>query len=411
MTTLQSILERALPQGDLALLRSIGDRAAEVGLPLYLVGGSVRDLLLGRAVKDLDLVVEGDASLLAFEAAKVLGGEVVSYSRFGTATVKLDGRRLDLATARREVYTRPGALPRVSPGTILEDLGRRDFSINAMALSLTSPRFGELLDIYGGMKDLQSGLVRVLHDRSFIDDATRILRAIRYEQRLGFRLETQTKRLLLQALKAGMMDTISGDRIRRELELILKEEHPYPPLLRAARLGVLWAIYQPLGDGPALRRLREAKGLEPLVYLAALAYPLSQEEAEGFIKRLNMPSRWAQVVRHTLGIKEREKELAEPSLPPERLCQLLDDHQPPAIRACALLAAERAARERLHLYLQRLRYVKPVLNGRELLALGVPQGPMVGELLRRLRRERLRGRVCTKEEGEAFVREFLAKGE
>ncbi len=404
-SSLLPLLESRLPPPLLMLLRSLRELATELDIPFYLVGGSVRDLLIGSPVKDLDLVVEGDASVLAFEAAKRLSGEVVSYEQFGTATLKVGAQRLDLATARTERYPRPGALPVVTPSTIHEDLGRRDFSINAIAVRLSGPQAGEVLDPFGGRSDLDRGLVRVLHDRSFVDDATRILRAVRYEQRLGFRLEEMTERLLRQALDAGMLDTISGDRVRRELALVFQEPQPSRALRRMAGLGVLGAIYPPLAE--AALPEDEAQPSGPLVYLGLLSYHLTPEQAQGFIHRLNMPSAWAKVVRDTVQVREREGALARPGLSNTALWELLEELALPALEAAATLTASPRARERLRLYLDRLRHVRPSLNGRDLLRMGVPQGPMVGELLRELRRARLEGDVATRADEERLVRTRL----
>ena len=162
-------------------------------MPLYLVGGPVRDLVLGRSSEDLDLVVEGDAARLAGKVGERLSAKVVIHRRFGTATVKVDKNRLDLATARKETYSRSGALPKVMPGSIAEDLHRRDFTVNAMALGISGPLAGELLDPTSGLKDIEQGIIRSIHRGSFQDDATRIFRAVRYEQRLGFRMATETR--------------------------------------------------------------------------------------------------------------------------------------------------------------------------------------------------------------------------
>ncbi|GAI51444.1 unnamed protein product, partial [marine sediment metagenome] len=214
---LSSQLEEYLPQQILKLVKDAGEKASKLGQELYLVGGAVRDLFLGRANFDLDLVVEGDAIKLAQELAKDGQAKLTVHPRFGTAKLSYTDFSLDLATARRETYSQPGALPTVQPGSLTDDLRRRDFSINAMALCLTPDRFGELVDLYHSKDDLDNGLIRILHPRSFIDDATRILRGLRYEQRLGFKLEPKTAELLRR--DAAMLDTISGDRIRHELEL------------------------------------------------------------------------------------------------------------------------------------------------------------------------------------------------
>ena len=202
-------------------MRLAGELAQKRGQKLYLVGGVVRDLLLGRENFDLDLVVEGDAIALAQELAEARQCKLVTHQRFGTAKLTWDGGSADLATARSETYAKACALPTVNPSTIRDDLLRRDFTINAMAVALTPDLYGQLLDLYGGLSDLEGKLVRVLHGKSFIDDATRIWRAIRYEQRLSFHLESETLELVKR--DAGYLKKVSGDRIRHELELILKE--------------------------------------------------------------------------------------------------------------------------------------------------------------------------------------------
>src|SRR4030042_521069 len=178
-----------LPQRIFNLLRDAGDKANKMGQEMFLVGGGVRDLFLGRPNFDLDLVIEGDAIKLAQELAKSSRVKLIVHRCFGTAKLNFSDFTLDIAAARRETYSRPGALPDVQPGTINDDLFRRDFSVNAMALCLAPERFGELIDLYHGQDDIANRLIRVLHPNSFIDDATRIFRAIRYEQRLGFTLE------------------------------------------------------------------------------------------------------------------------------------------------------------------------------------------------------------------------------
>ena len=429
------------------LLKAIAEKAAAIDMALYLVGGSVRDMLLGMPVKDLDIVVEGNAATLAFEVSKELSGDVPAYSQFGTAMVKLEGQRFDLATARQETYLRPGALPRVTPSTIQEDLGRRDFSVNAMAIALSGfPQPGRLLDPYGGKDDLRLGLIRILHPMSFVDDATRILRAVRYEQRLSqaqglnFRLEEKTERLLLKAAEGGMLNTVSGDRIRHELELMFDEEHPHPPLSRCGELGILRAIHLPLGDGSGVGVLADHTAANaPLTCLAALSYPLMAHEGEAFIHRLRMPSRWAKVVRDTIAVRLKSlsssevkdgsdpstgsgqapstslraeapasrSHIGEPSLPSSHLCSFLDQLSLTSVQVNALLSESPPVKEALDLYLAELRHVKPSLNGMDLISLGVAQGPLVGEVLRELKDARIEGRITTREEEIQLAKEYI----
>ncbi|MCK5124542.1 MAG: hypothetical protein KAQ82_04875, partial [Dehalococcoidia bacterium] len=189
-------IEQYLPRQLLELVNDISRQAAERGERVYLVGGVVRDLLLGYPNLDLDLVVEGDAVKLAQQVAETSQAKLLAHHRFGTAKLRYENFTMDLATARKETYAKPGALPTVTPGTLKDDLVRRDFSINAMAISLASDDYEELVDPYQGKNDLEHRLIRILHPGSFSNDATRILRAVRYEQRLGFELETLTAQLL-----------------------------------------------------------------------------------------------------------------------------------------------------------------------------------------------------------------------
>ena len=415
-SNLLPVVGASLPPGTFELLKAIAWKATETDMPLYLVGGSVRDILLATPVKDLDMVVEGDAAVFAFEVANELGGDVLTYSQFGTATVKLQGQRFDLATARQETYLRPGALPSVTPSTIQQDLGRRDFSINSLAIALAGPESGRLLDPFGYGEDLELGLIRVLHPGSFIDDPTRILRAVRYEQRLNFRLEADTHRLLLEAVEGGLLDAVSGARIRRELEPMFQEERPYLPISRSGELGVLRAIHPSLGNGFQVKeKMGHGTKNSPLEYLAALAYRLSVEESEAFIHRLRLPSRWAKVVRDTIAVRLMSGiegasglVLGKLGVTLSHLCSVLDQFSPVSVRVNALLSESVENSQALECYLTALRHVKPALNGRDLISLGVAQGPPVGELMRQLRNARIDGSIATREEEMQLVKEYVS---
>jgi tRNA nucleotidyltransferase (CCA-adding enzyme) len=225
-------INKQLPAELVDFMRLAGGVATELQQKLYLVGGVVRDLLLERSNLDLDLVVEGDAIKTAEDLAKRKKGKIIAHTRFGTAKIKWDKWSVDIATSRGESYDKPGALPTVRPVDIQSDLARRDFTINAMAVHLNPLRYGELIDLFKGREDLEKKLVRVLYDATFKDDATRIWRAVRYEQRLEFRIESHTLDLLKRDI--SYLDTISSDRIRHELELCLEEEKPEKVLLRAS---------------------------------------------------------------------------------------------------------------------------------------------------------------------------------
>lgn len=394
----------------LGRLRSdVLSEAVEIGVmhsvPIYLVGGAVRDLLMGEPVADLDITVERDASTVAYELAARLSGRVVSRSQFGTFKVDMAGESVDVVTSRRETYRRPGALPTVSPSSIDDDLQRRDFTINAMALRL-APEPVAVLDPCKGQDDIRSRTIRVLHDGSFRDDATRMLRAIRYEQRLGFRLSHETEALLMS--NASYLDTISGDRLRREISIIFKEEKAPAILLRAAHLGLLAALYQHLPSEEELEcRLSavpaSAHNRNPRSYLALLSGTMSESQAGEFIQRLKMPLTEAKAVRDAVKARTAVASL-DPKESPSRIVAALQGLDPHALQVTALLSPDEASSGIVLRYLNEWRHVKPRLNGRDLASLGIPQGPRVGLLLERLRDARIEGEINTREEEEAFVR-------
>ena len=376
----------------------------------------MRDAALGLPVKDLDFVLEGDAIDLARTLAEELGWETVVHHRFGTASLASVGSKVDLVTARREGYETPGALPRVIPGSIQEDLARRDFSINALALPLYEPQ-PQIMDLHQGMDDLRRGVVRVLHANSFVDDPTRIIRAIRYEQRLGFRLEGETENHLRNALAQGAMNTVSGDRLRHELERILEEDRPAPALKRASEMGVFQALHPAWQEGVQLSRLEEGlanlgpveRPLLSLAFLAGLVYPVPAQAAFGIARRLNLTSLQNSVVQDTVALRQLETTLSGQSLSRSEVFQHLQGLNEAAVMAVAALCDNGLARERLTEYLQELRFVRPVLDGAAVVALGVEPGPAVGHLIKKLRNARLDRRVQSEEEERQLVRRVLAK--
>ena len=388
-----------------ALLGQVQRLADEYGVSAYLVGGPVRDSLLGLRVKDLDVSVVGDAPALAARLADAAGGRLTVHRRFGTATVATDDAVIDLVTARRETYHRPGSLPDVQPGSISDDLARRDFTINAMAVPL-SGNLGQVADYHGGQDDLRSGVIRVLHHRSFSDDPTRIVRAVRYAGRLGFSIDDDTLQLLRDALP-GAMSTVSGDRVRHELDRIFREDRPLPVLRLADKLGVLTSIHRPLTVDHLSDVVVRKRPPGPLVWLAALAWALPRHEASGFSARVNAPSDWARVVEDTVALRERIDRLDEPQITPSSVCALLDGLAPESLSAARFLAPLRVA-ERIDRYRSEWWSVAPVLRGTDLLELGVPAGPAVGEALRALRKARLDGETHSVEDEERLARKWAS---
>jgi tRNA nucleotidyltransferase (CCA-adding enzyme) len=385
--------------------------ADEHGHTLYLVGGGLRDLVLGRRQADIDLVGESRIVSLAERAAIALGGRWVKHRAFGTVTVEGPGLRLDLAMARAEKYARPGALPKVRPASISDDLARRDFSINAMALALCGRQRGQLLDPFDGMSDIAGGLVRVLHDRSFIDDATRILRAVRYETRFSFAIEEKTLALLRRDLP--YLDTISGARLRHELLRLLAEDEPEKGLLRCQELGVLAAVHKALrfddGLAMAFRRARQAgqASPQPELYLALLGTRLSPDDAEAVALRLALSKRQQQALQGAAELAQLLPWLSQADVRPSQVVERLKPYPLSAVQAWVLVASQPAARQTLAHYLKQWRYVKPSLDGRALERLGVVRGPGMGAVLRLLKAARLDGQASSRQEEVDLVRGVL----
>ncbi|MFC1979548.1 CCA tRNA nucleotidyltransferase [Chloroflexota bacterium] len=407
-------IEKQLPPELVKFMQAAGDVAYNQGQSTYLVGGVVRDLLLGKPNFDLDLVVEGNAITLAQQLNQARQGKFITHPRFNTAKLQWDRWSVDLATARSEIYTKPGALPTVKPGSIDSDLARRDFTINTMAIRLDSNHYGELIDLHGGRDDLRHKLVRVLHERSFVDDATRIWRGLRYEQRLDFQIEPATLRLLKRDIP--MLDTISGDRMRHELELVLKEEFPEKALCRADELGVLRKLHPFLKDnGWLAEKFGQARQLTspnppPVgLYLALLAYCLNEEQREQLILRLRLPKALAQILRDTASIKAKVESLDNPQFAPSRIYRLLHGYSPLAITANVLASDSPVVSKHIQLFLNKLRFVRTALTGDDLKRMGVATGPRIKEMLNQLHEARLDGKVTSKRGEMEMVRGWVGK--
>jgi tRNA nucleotidyltransferase (CCA-adding enzyme) len=414
-------LDSFLTPESLALVRLVRAEAERLDLPLYMVGGSVRDLLLGRPIKDIDFTVEGDAAKLAEAILRKYAGKVVFHSRFGTATWTLDDttfRRLnvpllgaaafppflDLISARAETYAKPGALPTVKRSTIDDDLRRRDFTINAMALRLDGRYYGQLHDPLGGQADLEHGMIKALHERSFVDDPTRMFRAVRYRDRYGFRLERRTFDLINDEARA-VLSGLSGERLRHEFDMIFEEERPSAMLQQLAELDLLAPIDPPLRQAnfqlPFIKILPEEFGeitIPDIVsWKRTLGWilwliPLSAFDIEALSKRLDFS---AHLTRSALAGAKLLAEL--PSLvnwQPSQWTFYLEGLPSISVYAVYLVRMESALRN----YLVAWRKVKPSLTGDDLKHRGLQPGPRFAEILRQLRAARLDGEVVSREE-------------
>ena len=406
-------LESRLVPAQLCLLRRVSSFSTEQRVSLYLVGGTVRDMLAGGRPADLDLVVVRPHPHYASMLAEWLDGELAGHSQFATFKLRAGGIELDLASARSESYAHPGALPTVSPGDIQDDMARRDFSINAMAVSMEAATWGDLLDPFRGWDDLRRGVIRALHSNSFVDDATRILRAVRYAGRLGFRLEAETGQLLRRNLR--YLDSIGGDRLRHEMELVLREPKMVQILETSDKLGVLAAVHPALKiDNTLLDGVRRSP-VGPdvdgaLALLAALISRSDDRQIAGLAARLNLEGRWARVARDVSQMGEAHKKLKHTKKRPSQTVKLLRNLDIAVVKGWSIATDDLVVRGRLELYLSELRHVRPLLGGDDLMALGVPEGPVVGEILERLLTARLDGLLSTRQDEENMVARSLRRG-
>ncbi len=405
-------IESALPVQLQQLLNTTGGLAAKRKEAAFLVGGVVRDMLLNRKTTDLDVVIEGEAIPVAKAVARQHKCRLQTHPRFGTAKITTANHVLDLVTARSETYAFPGALPTVQPATIIDDLARRDFTVNAMALLLSPDKFGELLDPHGGQQDLDRKRIRILYPASFIDDPTRILRAVRYEQRLGFSLEAETEKQLRQHVHG--LGNVSGARLWNELKRVLEEAEPESSFYRADYLGVLPVLFPPFRISDQLgHHFRQARNSGdrslslPAIYLAILSFRFTPEEAAQFPSRFNCPKWASRTVRDTVQLRNTAVSLSRADMPPGQIDRILRDYQPEAIKGVSIAVESPLLENRLTLYLDRLRYVKCELDGNDLLAMGVPAGRRLGQTIRRLREARLDGTVTTREEEQSLVSRWL----
>jgi tRNA nucleotidyltransferase (CCA-adding enzyme) len=421
-------------QARLWLLRAAGKIGVGMGAPAYAVGGFVRDLLLGAsarpALPDVDLVVEGDGVAFARRLAEEIGGTLLVHGSFGTASIEggrapagagLDGSalgRVDVASARRERYAAAGALPEVAPAGLCEDLRRRDFSMNAMAIALDPGRFGHLLDPLGGRRDVRARIVRTLRPLAFVEDPTRVIRAARYAARLGFRLEAATRAAIRLAVQRPGYLALSGPRLWHELELVAAE----PRARKAFELLVRWKATSlwNLG-GVSSGRLARAERL----FRWAKAAGVAVDPAELFLLALFLGRPVAVIGRclDRLALTGEPRarleagamaaplarRLEAPRLRPSEVDEVLAPAPEPAVLAAWLRGGARA-RRRIQWYLARGRAVRPGLTGEDLLALGVPRGTRVGSALAMLRRYRLDRAVGSLAEERELVKEWLTSG-
>jgi tRNA nucleotidyltransferase (CCA-adding enzyme) len=390
---------------------------AEHAEGVYLVGGTVRDILLGEPSFDVDIAVEGDALALAHALADVLGGRVRPHEKFGTAVVVYgDGERVDVVTARTEFYDAPGALPAVEHATIREDLFRRDFTINAMAASLKGDDFGRLVDPFGGRADLEARRIRVLHNLSFIDDPTRIFRAIRYENRYGFRMDDHTAALARGCIEMGLVGDLSSPRLGDELLKLLEEREIGHSIRRLAELHAAHAVHPRLAADEEtielidrLRSLNDEFALGIPAWrlgLAALVRRFPPGEVYDWLGRLKVRRKDADLIAKAVTVGPRIAErLGSEALDAAELVALAEPYAPDA----PLFAVALSDDERLRGYFRTLHGIRLEITGADLADLGLEESPRVGEILAELRRRKLNGQLDGRDSELQAARELIAQ--
>ena len=413
---LHAMLKKRLPESVFQLLKEIGNAAQEMGHKIYLVGGMVRDLLLHRENMDLDLVVEGDGIEFAERFAMTHSAEVATHRQFGTARLLFrDGSRIDVATARTESYHAPAALPQVLGGILRQDLYRRDFTINTLAIDLSPDRFGYMIDYFGGWEDLHQGTIRVLHGLSFIDDPTRALRAIRFATRFNFSISQDTERLIRSAVESDVLDKLSGKRLWAELKNLLEEEHPIPAIQLLHDYKLLPAIHPDVVlDSFLLELLYEVQNVlswfrlnffkeEPveswLLYLMALLEKLDRQERMEVAARLQLTARVQEILRfyksNTKDIRARLLSRFEPK--PGDIYFALQEFPREIILYGLARSSEEVIRRQILSYFQGYQAAKLKITGDDILRLGISPGPKIKEILASVLRAYLNGEAPTRE--------------
>ncbi len=414
-----------LPPDVVDLVKRIGELADDNGIRAYVVGGFVRDMLLGTRNLDIDVVVEGDAIVFAEAAAQRLGGRVKIHRRFGTAILVISkSLHIDITSARTEYYARPGALPTVERSSLRQDLFRRDFSINAMAVCLNPDSLGQIADPFGGLKDLERKSLRVLHTLSFIEDPTRVMRAARFEERYDFRLDPMSEDLARRAIEMQLLDEVSGARIREELLDIIDEEDPASIFARLQDIGVLQTVVHPgakpqmviesiRASSDAYDRIAPLFPRAPrrrLVLIAAMVTTAGRQPAERWLKHMRFGREYSE---GALVAAERTPELLLKlrdgrKMSDSRLFRLLKSVPDPAMLVL-WGSGDARVRERIEHYLIDLARIKPSITGDDLTALGLSPGPLYSAILAEAFDMRLDGHVTGRDQELANLERLIAK--
>ena len=413
------------------LIGIIARQAQQENIAIYLVGGVVRDLLAGRKNLDIDFVLEGDAIAFARHLARRFGGSLRRHEAFGTAKWILDSgaadkmalpldqlpHHIDLAAARSERYEQPAALPTVQPSDIKRDLQRRDFTINTLAIQLSPlDEMGRILDFYGGLADLNRGCIRALHERSFIDDPTRMFRALRFARRLNFTVAPRTMQWMNDALP--LLERTTGARLQNEIRLILYEPRPEDIILELQTLGILKNTDKAWRVSPQLpiwfERCREqtipwqnATRDLPHLYWHVMMTGINPYYVRVICKDLELPSSLAQSIAAGASLIADAAELQDPSLRPSEITQFLENKPSAALQAAWLVMDAPTARQRIADFMNLWRKQRPTINGNDLTKMGLRPGPHYRMILEWLRFAWIDGKIQSEAEERALLNQLL----
>ena len=421
--SVRRLIEELFPEELSKKLRLAGQVAGTRGEDVYLVGGAVRDILLRIPNLDIDLVVEGNGITFAEElASKMTACRVRSHEKFRTAVLLFDdGFKIDVATARHEYYARPGALPTVEMSSIRRDLYRRDFTMNTLAVNLNPQKFGKVIDFFGGARDIKERVIRVLHNLAFVEDPTRILRALRFSSRFRFTIGKHTLNLMKRALQMRIFDRIEGKRILNELIHLLEEKNPLPGIVLMSDFGVFQALHPAMEFTPKVRELVEGvfsvlswwKYLfldDPiekwLVYFLALSDSMSDEAFREVTARFSVaPSKSASLLKERVVLRRILHEFARNEITSRsEVAKELKGLSGEALLFMMARTNREGTRMAISEYVTKLRHVKPELTGKNLIDMGYEPGPLFHSILNEVLGARLDGIVSNKEEERAFVR-------
>ncbi len=418
-----SLLRDTLPDNLYDFLVMAGDVADDLSYGAYLVGGCVRDIMRREANLDIDLVIEGDGIAFAKKLGDKLGAKVTIHEMFGTAVVKKDAFKLDVATARTEYYESPAALPKVETSSLKRDLYRRDFTINTLAIKLNKKDFGYLIDFFGGQRDLKDRIIRVLHNLSFVEDPTRAFRAIRFSERFGFKLTKHTENLIKLAVKMNIFDKLAGTRLYDELALIFDETDPLKSLESLGEYDLLKVIHPKLAFTTELEAIMksvhntiswfdllflEERYDKGLLYIMALLNGLNRDEREAALNRLSVAERTRSLIQQ--GFQSAAK-ISRNLIPgnPVMTYHLLAECDIEAMLFSMAHLQDSEKKKAISHFLRELRTVKPLIKGADLKALGIPPGPLYSKILADVLNEKLIKKLPTKEDEIDFVKTKLAE--